>query len=653
MAASRQAISSSKDEYPRAADLLAMMADRPLPLIGPEILETINADQAPAHAKQVLDEFNRALASNDVGRLASCFFEKQCYWRDQLALTWHLRTIESPRNCAASISETTALRGVPAGFTIKGAPQFIPAAPTLQFINCEFTFTTSSPAASCRGSIKLLPVRLNGSIAWRIWILSTWMEDLHVHPENTALLDLPRRNLDNLDQIETDVFIIGGGNAAVALAARLKTLGVESIIAEQNAQIGDNWLLRYDSLRFHVPTSFCEMPYMNYDESLQTPHQLSKDDLGNHLRKYAESFNLNTMTSVKQFSTTYNSKDEVWTISFETPSGRRRVKCKHVVQATGFSSQIPYVPNIPGREFYRGRELHSARYKNPKQLQDQEGKSVLVVGSANTAFDVITDCYNAGLQTTMVARSPTYLCPVEYICDHRSLGVYDPLGVEAADHLLMTGPAPVDAILSSAFFTSQAAEEPERYTALAKAGFQVIDSRDPKAVLMSNLLERAGGHYVDVGASKLIAEGKVAVKGGAEPVAYTERGLRFSDGTSIDADAIIWCTGFKDGNARDTAAEILGGDRSPVNEKFKGDHILLPRDIAARLDATWGIDSEGEVRGMWKRHLRMNNYWVMGGYTQQHRWHSRTLALQIKAAVEGILPPAYRQMAGKITETAL
>lgn len=246
----------------------------------------------------------------------------------------------------------------------------------------------------------------------------------------------------------------------------------------------------------------------------------------------------------------------------------------------------------------------------------------------------------------MVARSPTYLCPVEYICDHRSLGIYDPLDVDVADNLLMTGPAPVDAYLSSAFFTSQAAQEPERYADLAKTGFQVIDSRDPKAVLMSNLLERAGGHYVDVGGSKLIAEGKVAVKGGAEPVAYTESGLHFSDGTSIDADAIIWCTGFKDGNIRDTAADILGGDRRPLDGESIGDHIFLPRDIAARLDATWGVDSEGEVRGMWKRHLRMKNYWVMGGYTQQHRWHSRTLALQIKAALEGILPPAYRKSTG-------
>jgi hypothetical protein len=50
--------------------------------------------------------------------------------------------------------------------------------------------------------------------------------------------------------------------SAVSLAARLKALGVESVMSEQNAQVGDNWALRYDCLQFHVPTSFCDMPYM-------------------------------------------------------------------------------------------------------------------------------------------------------------------------------------------------------------------------------------------------------------------------------------------------------------------------------------------------------------------------------------------------------
>lgn len=44
-------------------------------------------------------------------------------------------------------------------------------------------------------------------------------------------------------------------------AARLKALGVESVVADRNAHVGDSWALRYDCLRFHVPTSNCEMPY--------------------------------------------------------------------------------------------------------------------------------------------------------------------------------------------------------------------------------------------------------------------------------------------------------------------------------------------------------------------------------------------------------
>lgn len=108
-----------------------MMADRPLPIIAGEVLEMIKPEEAPAQAQQVLGELNSALSSGDVDKLASCFFESQCYWRDQLALTWHLRTFESPRNCATNLLETVALRGAAAGFAISGSPQFIPAAPTL------------------------------------------------------------------------------------------------------------------------------------------------------------------------------------------------------------------------------------------------------------------------------------------------------------------------------------------------------------------------------------------------------------------------------------------------------------------------------------------------------------------------------------------
>lgn len=207
----------------------------------------------------------------------------------------------------------------------------------------------------------------------------------------------------------------------------------------------------------------------------------------------------------------------------------------------------------------------------------------------------------------------------------------------------------MDSQLGRGLFGLFASKEPDRYAALAAKGFPVVDSGHPDSVLMHNLLERAGGHYVDVGGTNLLTEGKADFKAGVEPVAYTATGLRFSDGTTADADAIVWCTGFADKDVRDSVTSILGDDADNGNSVFgeAEKNLLGPRDTAARVDATWGVDEEGEIRGMWKRHLHLDSYWVMGGCTQQHRWHSRTLALQIKAALEGILPPAYRDVPGK------
>jgi hypothetical protein len=203
--------------------------------------------------------------------------------------------------------------------------------------------------------------------------------------------------------------------------------------------------------------------------------------------------------------------------------------------------------------------------------------------------------------------------------------------------MFFTLPTVVSAQLAHNLYRKLASQEPDRYATLSKAGFPVLDSADPGQALWSNLIERAGGHYVDIGGTEILAQGKVGIKAGIQPIAYMETGLLFSDGTTADTDAIIWCTGFADRDVRDTAIDILGGDQTTDSESFLGS-----REITARLDATWGVDSEGEIRGMWKRHLHLENYWVMGGFTVQHRWYSRVLALQIKAALEDILPPAYR-----------
>ncbi|KAK1655074.1 hypothetical protein BDP81DRAFT_308322 [Colletotrichum phormii] len=628
-----------------------MMAEKPLPIITEGTIDhgSMDGDTPTKIASGLIERFTSALKASDVTALEDCFFAEQAYWKDQLALTYHLRTIQQAGIIASSLIETNNLRGSEE-IRLDGDASFSPITPTLQFIDCNFTFKTMNPAARCHGKIILLPQKprgeYGGSATWKIWVLSTRLEDFVFHPEDLSLLRGPAKQLGILEQFETEVIIIGGGNSAVTVAARLKALGVESVMLDRNPSPGDNWALRYSAMKFHIPTAICTMAYLEYPKEQHFPHFLTRDELANQVKRYVETFNLNVVNSAKVMSTTFNQASKLYTVTFWSPTGRRVAVARHLVQATGLGSQKPHMPPMADANLYKGVSVHSTAYRNAKDLKMLGVKSALVIGSANTAFDILEDCYAAGMKTTMVVRSPTYIFPVAYVCDPAAHGNYEELGVEA-DKDSMAIPTNIEAQMVRGHFSHLAFQEPDRYAALSKAGFPVLDSRSPECCLMVNLFEKGGGHYLDVGGTALISEGKAGVKANVEPVAFTATGLKFCDGSTLDADAVVWCTGFADRDARKTAAEMLGASTTNEINKMSGEDqhgnngILGPRDIAARLDATWGVDAEGEVRGVWKRQSRLDNYWVMGGDTRLQRWHSRTLALQIKADLAGILPPAY------------
>ena len=71
------------------------------------------------------------------------------------------------------------------------------------------------------------------------------------------------------------------------------------------------------------------------------------------------------------------------------------------------------------------------------------------------------------------------------------------------------------------------------------------------------------------------------MKADAEPISYTASGLKFSDGCEVTADVIVFCTGFKK-SLRDNAEGIFG-----------------PK-VGGALEELWGLDEEGELRGMYK-----------------------------------------------------
>lgn len=82
------------------------------------------------------------------------------------------------------------------------------------------------------------------------------------------------------------------------------------------------------------------------------------------------------------------------------------------------------------------------------------------MGSANTGFDVLEDCYNAGIKTTMIQRSPTYIIPMAHLLHPKGFGIFDHQPVEIADPMMFAGPLAVGGQLAGMLHAGLAAQEP-------------------------------------------------------------------------------------------------------------------------------------------------------------------------------------------------
>lgn len=153
---------------------------------------------------------------------------------------------------------------------------------------------------------------------------------------------------------------------------------------------------------------------------------------------------------------------------------------------------------------------------------------------------------------------------------------------------------------------------------LHAAGFATHDGPDGTG-LLGLYFEGGGGYYQNIGASDLIAQGRIAVKSGVVIARLTPTAAVLSDGTALDADIVVLATGFS--LMGETVRRVVGETE------------------AARSGPIWGIDEEGELRSMW-RPTGHPGLWFTGANLQMSRYFSKILALQLKARLEGLVAGA-------------
>ena len=573
-----------------------------------------------------LHRFEAAIAETNESAL-SALFHCDSYWRDLLALTWRIGTAVGA-NAIVSELKAYAGRARPRGFRISGdrtAPRKVTRAGT-DAIEAIFTFETTEGRGS--GVLRLTPVVREGGTP-KAWTLLTALDELKGFEERVGRsrpsgqsysrdfrgpnwLDL-RTSAAAYAERDPVVLVVGGGQAGLSIAARLAQLGVDTLIIDRGARIGDNWRNRYHALTLHNQVLVNHLPYMPFPPNW--PTYIPKDKLAGWFEAYVESMELNYWTSAEFEGGGYDNKEQQWTVSVRRADGTTRtMRPRHVVMATGVSG-MPNVPDIPSLRNFRGTVLHSSQYDDG---QAWAGKTVLVIGAGNSGHDIAQDLHSSGAKVTLVQRSSTLVVNIEPSAQLAYALYEEGPPLEDCDLITTSMPLPL-ARTSHRLITEQTKRlDRELLDGLARVGFE-LDFGDDETGWQFKYLTRGGGYYFNVGCSDLIVKGEIGLVQFRDIAEFGAEGVQMRSGQTLPADLVVLATGYK---GQDHLVRKLFGE-----------------EVAARVGPIWGFGDQLELRNMFAR-TAQPGLWFIAGSLAQCRIYSKYLALQIKACEVGLLPRA-------------
>jgi putative flavoprotein involved in K+ transport len=589
---------------------------------------TAIATEPAAQVRQWLSSFEEALARGDTAAAAELFLETS-YWRDLVAFTWNIKTVEGPEGVKDLLDHTLA-HIKPRGFEIAEPP-----AEADGITEAWLAFETEIG----RGTGHL---RLKDGKAFTVL---TDLREIKGHEEprgrarrrgvehgasrqRETWLEARRREASELGHSrEPEVVIVGGGQGGIALGARLRQLGVPTIIVERNERPGDSWRRRYKSLCLHDPVWYDHLPYIKFPENW--PVFSPKDKIGDWLEMYTRVMELDYWGSTLAKSATYDEDAGAWVLVVEREGADVTLRPKQLVLALGMSSR-PNLPEIPGMEVFKGDQHHSSQHPGPDAYRD---KKAVVIGSNNSAHDICAALWEHGADVTMVQRSPTHIVRSDTLMDIGLSALYSEEAVaagittEKADMIFASIPYRIMHEFQIPLYDQMRERDKDFYDRLERAGFQLDWGEDGSGLFMK-YLRRGSGYYIDVGASELVADGEIKLRSGRVDH-LTEHAVVMEDGTELPADLVVYATGYRSMNGH--AAD------------------LISQEVADRVGKVWGLGSdtakdpgpwEGEQRNMWKP-TQQPGLWFHGGNLHQSRHYSLYLALQLKARQIGLDTPVY------------
>jgi len=289
--------------------------------------------------------------------------------------------------------------------------------------------------------------------------------------------------------IKTEIVVIGAGQAGLSSAYHLKQRGLEAgrgfVVLDQSPEAGGAWQFRWPSLTLSTVNRVHDLPGMAFSEAVDTGNDTVEAAVAvpRYFAAYEQRFGLNVYRPVKVQVVCRRGE------RFRVETDRQTFSARGIINATG-TWETPYIPEYPGRELFRGRQLHTRDYRMAAEFA---GQHVVIVGGGISAIQLLNEISEVTTTTWVTRRPPVF-----------REGPFDQEAGRAAVKLVedrVRQGLPPNSVVS--------------VTGLPRS--PLIEAMEARGVLQRR---------------PMFAE-------------ITETGVRWDDGTVQRADVILWCTGFR------------------------------------------------------------------------------------------------------------
>lgn len=326
------------------------------------------------------------------------------------------------------------------------------------------------------------------------------------------------------------VAVIGAGQAGLSAAHFLQRFGVPPdeadgyLVLDHNPAPGGAWQHRWPSLTLSTVNGVHDLPGLGFAEALDLDPESSPDVQAAHavpgyFAAYEERFGLPVHRPVSVRLVRHAERDDPRRGRYVVETDWGELHVAGIINATG-TWERPFWPLYPGADTFRGRQLHAADYRTAEEFR---GQHVVVVGAGISAVQLLEEVSHVASTTWVTRREPVWVDEpftpergraAVALVEERVRAGLPPRSVVSVTGLLMT----------------------PRLAAARDRG--VLDRRP----MFSRIVPG---------------------------------GVAWPDGTVVEADVILWCTGFR------SALDHL----APLRLRGPGGGIRMDGRMATRVAA--------------------------------------------------------------------